>query len=45
MEDIKLPLKKGSLNDIEASQAASSQDAMEVDDSSQVLGIWYNITI
>ncbi|XP_066920208.1 structural maintenance of chromosomes protein 1A-like [Clytia hemisphaerica] len=35
MEDIKLPLKRGSLNDIEASQAASSQDDMEIDDSSQ----------
>ena len=36
MEDIKLPLKRGSLNDIEASQASGSQDDMEIDDSSQV---------
>lgn len=35
MEDIKLPLKKGSLNDIEASQPSNSQDSMEVDDQSQ----------
>lgn len=37
MDDIKLPLKKGSLNDIEAAAPASSQDeAMEIDEPSQV---------
>ena len=50
MEDIDLPLKRGSLNDIEKSQAGSShdtdvhnsrQDAMEVDDSSQVCFLFY----
>jgi len=36
MEDIKLPLKRGTLNDLEASQPTNSQDGMEVDSSSQV---------
>lgn len=37
MDNIKLPLKKGSLNDIEAAAPASSQDdAMDVDQPSQV---------
>lgn len=43
MEDIDLPLKRGSLNDIEKSQESSSrdvdessQDAMEIDNASQV---------
>ena len=43
MEDIKLPLKKGSLNDIEASQTSNSQDAMEVDDQSQVCSLIFDV--
>ena len=39
MDDIKLPLKKGSMNDIEATPSTSNSqgdDDMEVDGSSQV---------
>lgn len=38
MDDIKLPLKKGTLSDIEAAAPTSSQDdAMEVDEPTPVI--------
>lgn len=41
MDDIKIPLKKGSLNNIDASTATSNQadEEMEVDGSSQVCNV------